>query len=166
MAKIAFLGLGQMGAPMARRLIAAGHQLTVWNRTADRANPLLAEGAAVAGSPAQAGAAAEFPIMLATPTRCAKWCWARTVWPKALGAGQVTSTCRPSARTPSCRSPPNCPRASPWSMRPSGVASPPRLRVDSRCSWAPAKKSSSGCVRSSSRSVPSHASAPSVPALP
>src|SRR5258706_6986812 len=41
MAKIAFLGLGQMGAPMARRLIASGHQLTVWNRTADRANPLL-----------------------------------------------------------------------------------------------------------------------------
>jgi 3-hydroxyisobutyrate dehydrogenase len=34
MAKIAFLGLGQMGAPMATRLLQAGHELTVWNRTA------------------------------------------------------------------------------------------------------------------------------------
>ena len=47
MARIAFLGLGQMGAPMARHLIAAGHQLTVWNRTADRASLLAAEAAAV-----------------------------------------------------------------------------------------------------------------------
>ena len=37
MAKIAFLGLGQMGAPMATRLLQAGHELTVWNRTPDRA---------------------------------------------------------------------------------------------------------------------------------
>src|SRR6266446_6532589 len=36
MAKIAFLGLGQMGAPMATRLLQAGHELTVWNRTPDR----------------------------------------------------------------------------------------------------------------------------------
>ncbi|MFD4505744.1 NAD(P)-binding domain-containing protein [Streptomyces sp. NPDC058457] len=34
MEQIAFLGLGHMGAPMARRLLAAGHPLTVWNRTA------------------------------------------------------------------------------------------------------------------------------------
>jgi 3-hydroxyisobutyrate dehydrogenase-like beta-hydroxyacid dehydrogenase len=40
MAKIAFLGLAQMGAPMASRLLRAGHQLTVWNRTPDRAQPL------------------------------------------------------------------------------------------------------------------------------
>ena len=50
MAKIAFLGLGQMGAPMARRLLQAGHQLTVWDRTVDHAKPLAAEGAAAAGS--------------------------------------------------------------------------------------------------------------------
>jgi len=68
MAKIAFLGLGQMGAPMARRLLQAGHELTVWNRTPDRAEPLAAAGAAVAGSPADAGARAEFAItMVATP---------------------------------------------------------------------------------------------------
>src|SRR5216683_4986333 len=68
MAKIAFLGLGQMGAPMATRLLQAGHELTVWNRTPDRAKPLAARGATVAGSPAEAGAGAAFAItMLASP---------------------------------------------------------------------------------------------------
>jgi 3-hydroxyisobutyrate dehydrogenase-like beta-hydroxyacid dehydrogenase len=68
MAKIAFLGLGQMGAPMATRLLQAGHDLTVWNRTPDRAKPLAAGGATVAKSPAEAGAGAAFAItMVATP---------------------------------------------------------------------------------------------------
>jgi 3-hydroxyisobutyrate dehydrogenase-like beta-hydroxyacid dehydrogenase len=52
--KIAFLGLGKMGAPMARRLLAAGHGLTVWNRTRVHAELLAAEGAQVAATPAQA----------------------------------------------------------------------------------------------------------------
>lgn len=52
--KIGFLGLGQMGAPMARRLLAAGHEVTVWNRTAERAEPLAAEGARIVDTPAQA----------------------------------------------------------------------------------------------------------------
>src|SRR6266481_5023603 len=68
MAKIAFLGLGQMGTPMAMRLLQAGHELTVWNRTPDRAKPLAAAGATVARSPAEAGARAALAItMLATP---------------------------------------------------------------------------------------------------
>ncbi|MCO5989966.1 NAD(P)-binding domain-containing protein [Actinoallomurus spadix] len=48
---IAFLGLGRMGAPLARRLLAAGHDLTVWNRTAERAAPLGAAGATLAAPP-------------------------------------------------------------------------------------------------------------------
>jgi 3-hydroxyisobutyrate dehydrogenase len=68
MAKIAFLGLGNMGTPMATRLVAAGHDVTVWNRTADRTEPLAAAGAGVAVSPAVAGAGVEFVItMVATP---------------------------------------------------------------------------------------------------
>jgi 3-hydroxyisobutyrate dehydrogenase-like beta-hydroxyacid dehydrogenase len=68
MAKIAFLGLGQMGAPMAARLLQAGHELTVWNRTPERAKPLVAAGATVAKSPAEAGASAALAItMVATP---------------------------------------------------------------------------------------------------
>ena len=51
MTKLAFLGLGQMGEPMARRLLQAGHDLTVWNRTRSRADALVGEGAAVARLP-------------------------------------------------------------------------------------------------------------------
>jgi 3-hydroxyisobutyrate dehydrogenase-like beta-hydroxyacid dehydrogenase len=52
--KIAFLGLGQMGRHMARRLLASGHELTVWNRSRERAEALAAEGAQVAATPADA----------------------------------------------------------------------------------------------------------------
>jgi len=69
MEKIAFIGLGIMGSPMARRLLAAGYPLTVWNRTASRAEPLQAEGANVAASPADAVRDADVVItMLADPT--------------------------------------------------------------------------------------------------
>jgi len=57
--KIAFLGLGKMGAPMAGRLLAAGHELTVWNRSAERAEALVALGATLAGSPAEAAREAD-----------------------------------------------------------------------------------------------------------
>jgi 3-hydroxyisobutyrate dehydrogenase-like beta-hydroxyacid dehydrogenase len=52
MAKIGFLGLGEMGTPMATRLRRAGHDLTVWNRSTERTVPLANEGATVASSPA------------------------------------------------------------------------------------------------------------------
>ena len=52
--KIAFLGLGNMGAPMARNLQAAGHELTLWNRSRDRAQALAGNQARVADSPAEA----------------------------------------------------------------------------------------------------------------
>ncbi|MBE1458420.1 3-hydroxyisobutyrate dehydrogenase [Nocardiopsis terrae] len=65
---IAFLGLGHMGTPMARRLLTAGHDLTVWNRTTDKARSLGAEGATVADSPASCVAGASVVItMLADP---------------------------------------------------------------------------------------------------
>ncbi|MFF9704922.1 NAD(P)-dependent oxidoreductase [Streptomyces griseofuscus] len=51
---LAFIGLGRMGGGMAHRLLGAGYRLTVHNRTAERAVPLLAEGAVVAASPAAA----------------------------------------------------------------------------------------------------------------
>lgn len=52
--KIGFLGLGQMGEPMAKRLLAAGHDVTVWNRTRSRAEALAGAGAEVADTPAEA----------------------------------------------------------------------------------------------------------------
>ncbi|MGQ0842248.1 NAD(P)-dependent oxidoreductase [Actinokineospora sp.] len=66
--RIAFLGLGAMGAPMARRVLAAGHPLTVWNRSPDRAAPLGAAGALVADTPADAVRDAHVVVtMLADP---------------------------------------------------------------------------------------------------
>ncbi|MGH9589624.1 MAG: NAD(P)-dependent oxidoreductase [Terracidiphilus sp.] len=62
--KIGFLGLGQMGTPMAMRLLAAGHELSVWNRTEARADPLLREGAVLAGTPAEAELGAEAVITM------------------------------------------------------------------------------------------------------
>ena len=68
MTRIAFCGLGQMGAPMARRLVEAGHEVAVWNRTAEKAEPLHEAGARVAGSPGAAARQAEAVVtMLATP---------------------------------------------------------------------------------------------------
>ncbi|MEI2383946.1 NAD(P)-dependent oxidoreductase [Breoghania sp. JC706] len=61
---IAFLGTGLMGAPMARRLLAAGHEVVVWNRTAAKAQALAGDGARVAASPAEAVAGADIVITI------------------------------------------------------------------------------------------------------
>jgi 3-hydroxyisobutyrate dehydrogenase-like beta-hydroxyacid dehydrogenase len=57
--QVAVLGLGKMGAPIAERLLNAGHELTVWNRTPGRAEPLAKRGARVAASAADAVGGAE-----------------------------------------------------------------------------------------------------------
>ena len=54
MADLALLGTGLMGAPMARNLLAAGHAVTVWNRSEGKARALEGDGATVAGDPAAA----------------------------------------------------------------------------------------------------------------
>jgi len=54
MAKIAFLGTGNMGIGMARQLLKAGHELQVYNRTKEKAAPLEKEGAILVESPAEA----------------------------------------------------------------------------------------------------------------
>jgi 3-hydroxyisobutyrate dehydrogenase-like beta-hydroxyacid dehydrogenase len=62
--KVAFIGLGNMGAPMAANLRRAGHELVVYNRTPDRAAPLAAQGARVARTPREAAAGAEALITM------------------------------------------------------------------------------------------------------
>lgn len=65
---IAFLGLGSMGTPMARRLLAAGHRLTVWNRSPGKIRTLVEAGAVPAATPAEAVREADLVItMLADP---------------------------------------------------------------------------------------------------
>lgn len=66
MAKIAFLGLGQMGAPMAARLLDADHEVTVWNRTREKAEPLGLRGARIASAPDESIAGADVAITMLT----------------------------------------------------------------------------------------------------
>lgn len=62
--RVAFLGLGIMGQAMARNLLRGGFELTVWNRTAAKAEGLRAEGARVARSPSDAVAHGVDAVML------------------------------------------------------------------------------------------------------
>ena len=62
--KIGFLGLGKMGTPMARHLLAGGHELRVWNRTEGKTEPLLREGAIAAATPAEAELGADAVITM------------------------------------------------------------------------------------------------------
>lgn len=61
---LALLGTGIMGRPMGERLLAAGHRLTVWNRTPEKAAPLAESGAEVAATVAEAVTNAEGIILM------------------------------------------------------------------------------------------------------
>ena len=64
--RIAFIGLGIMGLPMAGHLLKAGFPLTVYNRTASRAIGLVQAGAQQAATPAEAAPGADFVISIVT----------------------------------------------------------------------------------------------------
>lgn len=64
MRKIGFLGLGKMGAVMAPRFIDAGFPLTVWNRSAEKAEALGKAGATVAATPAAVAESADIVISM------------------------------------------------------------------------------------------------------
>jgi 3-hydroxyisobutyrate dehydrogenase-like beta-hydroxyacid dehydrogenase len=65
---VAVVGLGAMGSRIAGRLLDAGYEVVVWNRTAEKAVPLVERGATLAESPADAAARAEALItMVADP---------------------------------------------------------------------------------------------------
>lgn len=66
--RIGFVGLGTMGAPMARRLLEAGFEVTVHNRTRQREEPLAAQGAARAASPRAAAEGADLVITIVSDT--------------------------------------------------------------------------------------------------
>jgi 3-hydroxyisobutyrate dehydrogenase len=66
--KVGFIGLGIMGQPMSRHLLQAGFSLTVYNRTASKAQPLVAMGAKLAESPAAVAAGSEIIITMLPDT--------------------------------------------------------------------------------------------------
>jgi 2-hydroxy-3-oxopropionate reductase len=98
--KIAFLGTGLMGAPMARRLLAAGYPLTVWNRDAEKARPFEAEGARLAASPVEAVDGADIVITMLTDATAVASVLFESGCAEALKAGAVivdTSSIAPDA---------------------------------------------------------------------
>jgi 3-hydroxyisobutyrate dehydrogenase len=62
--RVTVLGTGIMGAPMARNLRAAGHEVRAWNRSRDKAEPLADDGVEVAGSPSEAVAEADVVVVM------------------------------------------------------------------------------------------------------
>jgi 3-hydroxyisobutyrate dehydrogenase len=75
MARIAFIGLGRMGRGMAGRLLDAGHELTVHNRTPDKAAPLVDRGARLAGSPGEAAAGVSAVFVMVSDDAASRSVW-------------------------------------------------------------------------------------------
>jgi 3-hydroxyisobutyrate dehydrogenase len=75
MSKIAVLGLGAMGARMATNLVQAGHAVTVWNRSAERAKPLVDAGAQGAATPRAAVAGTEVVIAMVRDDEASREVW-------------------------------------------------------------------------------------------
>lgn len=73
--KIAVLGLGAMGARMAARLVGAGHEVTVWNRTPERAQGLVAQGALLAETPRAAVSGADVILSVVTNIEASRAVW-------------------------------------------------------------------------------------------
>ncbi|MDQ1661021.1 MAG: 3-hydroxyisobutyrate dehydrogenase [Blastococcus sp.] len=88
MTAIAFLGLGRMGRPMAANLVSAGHDVTVWNRSPEKAARFAAEhGARAAATPAEAAAETDVVITMLADDRALLDAW--------TGADGALTTVRP-----------------------------------------------------------------------
>ena len=64
--RLGYIGMGLMGAPMTRRLLDAGYEVAVWNRSAQKTKPLVAKGAVAARSPRDVAEQADIVMMCLT----------------------------------------------------------------------------------------------------
>lgn len=87
MPSLGFAGIGLMGLPMCRRLLAAGYPLRVWNRSADKCLPLLQEGAGRVETPAELCADAEVVMLCLADTAAVR--------EVVFGAGGLVESARP-----------------------------------------------------------------------
>lgn len=87
MPSLGFAGIGLMGLPMCRRLLAAGYPLRVWNRSADKCLPLLQEGAERVETPAELCADAEVVMLCLADTAAVR--------EVVFGAGGLVESARP-----------------------------------------------------------------------
>jgi 3-hydroxyisobutyrate dehydrogenase len=85
--QIGIAGLGKMGSAIARRLIEVGHDLTVWNRSLEKARPLANAGAKVAANPADVARNAQTVITILTDAAAIDAVYGA---PAGLLAGDVT----------------------------------------------------------------------------
>src|SRR5260370_3486225 len=91
---IGLIGLGLMGRPMGMNLVKAGYTVTVWNRTASRADELVAAGAKLAKSPREAAAAADFLLtMVSDPPALEEVLWGPHGAIQALKRGGIYMDC-------------------------------------------------------------------------
>lgn len=89
MTAVGFIGLGAMGSRMAHRLLDAGHELVVWNRTREKMSPLTEGGAKAAASPADAASRAEVVITMVSDPAALR---AVTEGPDGIISGTTAST--------------------------------------------------------------------------
>lgn len=89
MSRVGFLGLGRMGSGMAGRLLADGHDVVVWNRSAHRAAPLVTAGALAVPTPREAAEGADAVVVMVSDDAAS-----RSVWdgPDGLLAGAAAGT--------------------------------------------------------------------------
>ncbi len=115
--RLSYVGLGLMGGPMARRLLAAGYELTVWNRDPAKSAAIAEAGATVAGSAAEAARASEIVFTCLTDTAA--------VEAVVFGPGGITEAARADGVLVDFSS-----------MRPDAAAAfAARLRAESGMGW-------------------------------
>ena len=85
--KVGIAGTGRMGAAIAARLMGLGHELTVWNRTAEKTKELAAAGAKVAASPAALAGSVDIVVTILTDEKAIEALYSG---PKGLLSGGVT----------------------------------------------------------------------------
>jgi 3-hydroxyisobutyrate dehydrogenase len=87
---VGLIGLGLMGHPMGANLLKAGHELTVWNRTASRGDDLVAQGAKRAATPREVAAASEVILTIVSdPPALESVLWGETGVFSGLRRGSV-----------------------------------------------------------------------------
>jgi 3-hydroxyisobutyrate dehydrogenase len=88
-AVVAVLGTGIMGAPIARRLAEAGHEVRAWNRTVERSEPLAAAGVAVAWEPAEGAAHTDAVVTMLADAAAVDEVVVDQYVPEAIGPGAL-----------------------------------------------------------------------------
>jgi 3-hydroxyisobutyrate dehydrogenase len=98
--RVALMGLGAMGSRMAHRLLSAGHELTVWNRSSAATEGLRSQGARVARTPREAAEQAEVVIAMLSDDDASRSVWRHGESGALLGLGRDAVAIEMSTLTP------------------------------------------------------------------